>query len=292
MYKYKLIYTPEQAEKIVAGDIEARNKFYFDNYELLHILATAYVMNRSSSMGGGCDFFEIDDLMNQAYLDLPYLNYKTVGCFIFGLRNLSFRLSYFGGYSYMRENNCLRVQTGYLQIPTMSTDVMNGESECLPVLDLFCSCSPFDEFFDHADNFDYAPALRSILARYLKPLQVEFVLLVCEGYSQAEACRKIGARSMSFSALSKRLRAHYAEIVDKLLAFGCSSAEAYFGVVPSDKPAKRVYKLSEEERAKARENIRKLRARKRAEKLALEGTETAEQNTEKAPKGRGRKKAV
>ena len=292
MYKYKLIYTPEQAQKIVNGDIEARNQFYFDNYELLHILATAYVMKRSASMGGGCDFFEIADLMNQAYLDLPYLEYKTSGYFIFGLRNLSFRLSYFGGYSYMRENNCLRVDTGYLQIPTMSTDLMNGESECLPALDLFCSCSPFDEFFDHADNFDYVPVLRSIFARYLKPLQVDF-FLVCEGYSQAEACRKVGARSMSFSALSKRLRAHYAEIVDELLAFGCSSAEVYYGVVPSDKPAKKVYKMSEEERAKARERIRKLRARKRAENLALAGTErTAEQNTEEAPKRRGRKKAV
>ena len=149
-----------------------------------------------------------------------------------------------------------------------------------------------DEFFDHADSFDYAPALRSILARYLKPVQVEFVLLVCEGYAQAEACRQLGVKSMTLSALAKRLRPHYAEIVDELLSFGCSSAEAYYGVIPSDKPAKRAYKLSEAERAYRAEKVRNYRARKRAEKLALGTERTAGQNTEKAPTRRGRKKAV
>lgn len=285
----KWVYTPEQAQKIVNGDIEARNQFYFDNYELLHILAYWYASERFAIMG---DRYEVDDLMSQVYLDLPYMNFTSCATLTYSIKQNSFFRSVFGGFSFSVEEHRTNGDKKRLVAPLMSTDETRGESDCLLYVDLFVSCNPFDEFFDHADEFDYAPALRSILARYLKPVQVEFVLLVCEGYAQAEACRQLGVRGMTLSALAKRLRPHYAEIVDELLALGCSSAETYYGVIPSDKPAKKAYKMTEEERAKAREQRRNYRARKRAEQLALEADRTAGKNTEKAPVRRGRKKAV
>ena len=96
------VYTPEQAQKIVNGDIEARNQFYSDNYELLHILAHWYVAEQTAL--GVCKY-DIDDLMSQVYLDLPYMEFKTPACLTFSIKKKSFRLSAFGGFAYMIESH-------------------------------------------------------------------------------------------------------------------------------------------------------------------------------------------
>ena len=262
------VYTPEQVVKIINGDISARNKFFFDNYNRLRIMAKSFVAARY------CLYqmqYDMDDLLMQVYLDLPYMEYKSPAALTFDIKKKSFRLSIFGGYALFVENHIAWTDTKRFRLSVQSTDeVKRGETfdSFTLWIDNFCSYSPFDEFFDRSDGFEYQFALRSVLSRYLKPLQVEFVVLVCEGYSQAEACRKIGVRSMSFSALCKRLKTHSAEIVDGLLDFGCSAAEKYFGVSPSEKPPQRVYKSSPVERAKAAARQRALRARKRLEKLA------------------------
>lgn len=262
------VYTHDQAKKIVNGDISARNKFFFDNYDRLRVMAKSFVANRYclSQMQ-----YDMDDLLMQVYLDLPYMEYKSPAALTFDIKKKSFRLSIFGGYAFFVENHVGWTDLKRFQLSVQSTDeVKRGETSDSFALwvDNFCSYSPFEEFFDRSDCFEYQFALRSVLSRYLKPLQVEFVVLVCEGYSQAEACRKIGVRSMSFSALCKRLKTHSAEIVDLLLDFGCSAAEKYLGVSPSEKPPQRAFKLSPEERAIAAERMRSYRARKRLEKLA------------------------
>ena len=262
------IYTPEQAKKIINGDISARNKFFFDNYDRLRVMAKSFVATRYclSQMQ-----YDVDDLLMQVYLDLPYIEYKSPAALTFDIKKKSFRLSVFGGYAFFVVNRLGWTDKKRFQLSVQSTDeVKRGETSDSFTLwvDNFCSCSPFDEFFERSDGFEYQFALRSVLSRYLKPLQVEFVILVCEGYSQAEACRKIGVRSMSFSSLCKRLKSHSAEIVDGLLDFGCSAAEKYWGVSPSEKPPQRVFKLSPEERAKAAARQRVRRAQKRLGKLA------------------------
>ena len=50
------IYTSEQAKAIKSGDIDSRNKFYFDNYERIKILAKSFLSRgRAFSRSILCD---------------------------------------------------------------------------------------------------------------------------------------------------------------------------------------------------------------------------------------------
>lgn len=258
------IYTPEQAQAIKSGDIPARNTFYFDNYHRLEVMAQTFVSARRNL---GQTQFEVGDLLSQVYLDLPYLSYNSPAALTFSVKNSSFRLSVFGGLAHFVETKAGYTDTQRYRLTTISTDqtIKDGSDNEVPFIDVYCSAPSVEEEIEKRDTPDYTEQLRKILGNYLKERQVDFLLLDCEGYTQAEACRKLGVKAGSIpkSPILKKLRSSYMEIVDALAQINCEAVLPYIGVIPSDK-ALRHYKMSAEERAKAAARTRALRARKKA----------------------------
>lgn len=64
-----------QIQRIKQSDPDAMATFYFDNYKIFLGMARKYVWNKRYICN---DYgFDVDDLMQQVYVDLPYYNYSS-----------------------------------------------------------------------------------------------------------------------------------------------------------------------------------------------------------------------
>lgn len=84
--------TEEQRVKMVAGDREALDRFYFDNYNHLFALAKNYA-HRKAGEGFG-DLYRSEELMQDLYLQMPRLDYTNVQLFRGSLKWQFYRGAY------------------------------------------------------------------------------------------------------------------------------------------------------------------------------------------------------
>lgn len=257
-------FTQEQAEAIKNGDISARNKFYTDNYQQIRRLAQSYCKKETHIR---CRDL-VEDMVNQVYLDLPYLRYDDKAYFNYTLYK-SFYYVAFGGLSYLIENNMTGADRKSKDIIIHSLDApMTEDENGLTLLDcLSYDEKPLEDMI--RSDVDYIELLKPVFKKHMKPEHVEFLTLVLEGHSMSDARRQIGKTShssYSMSYLISKLIPHYEEIIDVLLNAGCEVVLPYLGIVPDGSKPKKVYKLSEEERKKRNAWQRAARERKRMSK--------------------------
>lgn len=266
------VYTQEQAQAIKNGDITARNKFFNDNYDRIRGMAYIYARSRHDL---GQHQYDAKEMINQLYLDLPYMDYRSYAQLTHSVKNASFWCSVYGGLSWFKENHINGTDTKRRGLYEIRLDQpISEDGVCLGDL-LESGDLPLDEQIEEKMKPDYLPEIRAILGRYIKNTKhIDFLLYLFEGYGQNEALRKLGhnGHRYSLNELRPKLVSHYAEIVADLVKVGCVSAFSYVGRVPTEQKEEKHFKLSEEERAKRSEWQRIYRARKRQERNAQTAT--------------------
>lgn len=262
------IYTSEQAKSIKSGDIDSRNKFYFDNYERIKILAKSFLSRgRAFSRSILCS---LDDLLQQVYLDLPFFCFDTPQAITFSLKRRCFYLCSFGGLSYFIENR--RNPCDYERFIGNCFSLESKLETDRPFIDKLCYSPSLDEELRKQENSlsNYSKTLREIFEKYLAKRQTDFLLLWCDGYSDVEACRKIGTTVYNVHKVKAfdRLRIHYIDVVDTLCSVGCDVAFNYVCRVPALlEQSKQKLTSSSEKRAKEAERMRLYRAKKKEQKI-------------------------
>ncbi len=94
--------TPEEADKIAAGDRDAMNAFYFRNLPHLRSVARAYARRRNLEIGR--NVYEVDELLAQLWVDLPALNWRNSSALTYSIKYVSFAWAPYGGYTQRKES--------------------------------------------------------------------------------------------------------------------------------------------------------------------------------------------
>ena len=262
------IYTSEQAKAIKNGDIDLRNKFYFDNYERIKIFAKSFLSRgRISSKSVLCS---LEDLLQQVYLDLPFFCFDTPQTITFSLKRRCFYLCSFGGLSYFVENR--RSPGDYERFFGNCFSLESKLETDRPFIDKLCYSPSLDEELIKQENYlsDYSKTLREIFEKYFAKRQTDFLMLWCDGYSDVEACRKIGTTVYNVHKVKAfdRLRIHYIDVVDTLCSVGCDVAFDYVCRVPALlEQSKQKLTSTLEKKAKEAERMRLYRAKKKEQKI-------------------------
>lgn len=84
--------TEEQRIKMKEGEREALDRFYFENYNHLFALAKNYAYNKA--LAGFGDLYRSEELMQDLYLALRYLNFDNVALFRLSLKQQFYRGAY------------------------------------------------------------------------------------------------------------------------------------------------------------------------------------------------------
>ncbi len=267
--------TAETAENIRNGDINARNRFYFDNLERIRKMAYNYARKNAR-----CKGLE-NDLINGVWVDLGYFKQDngtpvkdglTLSRFVYS----SFRFAPFGGLLYCSENNPKLLAGGGLVIyapAVLSLDKplsvgSNRHQDDINARTLG-EIIPASEMTLTADNSD---ELKALCADLLPPRCREYFSYFIDGFAPSIIGFKMGIKGDSygvyFTRIKKALRSKYKLILDRLNAIGVD-VEYFARLNPADSSeGERKYKLTDEQRARARESMRRQRERKKALQLA------------------------
>lgn len=85
-------FTEEQIVNIKHFSVEDMNKFYFDNYDVIMRMAKGFVHKEH------CRYrYDINDLLQQVYIDLPYYSYRSRYALYLSIVKGSFKLVNYGG---------------------------------------------------------------------------------------------------------------------------------------------------------------------------------------------------
>ena len=267
--------TAETAENIRNGDINARNRFYFDNLERIRKMAYNYARKNAR-----CKGLE-SDLINGVWVDLGYFKQDngtpvkdglTLSRFVYS----SFRFAPFGGLLYCSENNPKLLSGGGLATyapEVLSLDkpfgVGDNRHQDEDNARTLGEIVPAPEMVLTADNSDELKALCSDL---LSPRCREYFAYFIDGFAPSVIGSKMGLNGTAYGSLSNRMRkalqGNYKLVLDRLNAIGVD-VEYYIRLNPADSSrGERKYKLTDEQRARGRESMRRQRERKRALLLA------------------------
>ena len=109
--------TEEQRLKMVEGDREALDRFYFENYDHLQGLAKHYAWKKFTEGFG--DIYSSEELVQDLYLALPHLSYENQLYFLHTVHHWFYFVRY----------------GGKLAKPTLSSEQIEGERKLLFIID-------------------------------------------------------------------------------------------------------------------------------------------------------------
>lgn len=89
------IYTPEEVEEIKKSNVKAMTSFYYNNYNHILAICKGYLFRCKCIYKQG-NIIELDDLLNQVFIDLPCYNFN---CLFFEILKTCRRISYSGLYT-------------------------------------------------------------------------------------------------------------------------------------------------------------------------------------------------
>ena len=256
--------TDEQAAAIVKGDRNARDKFYMDNLKLIRGMAVNFCAKRNS----WCKYRYIaelsaDDLVQQVYLDIPYLSFDNGRRLSYYMVARSFRYAYYGGFSYLREQGQnFRPPTLLFLLDHLTK---NDEDDGKPMLDFLASSPSAAEEYDALRRIDYTPEIKTMLARFLSPKECVFMSYFIEGYDYTTILEKMNIKqggALRVSAIDK-LKVRFQEVLKILAAAGCI-VSGYPDIPAGLEQAAARFTKTPEQRALAVAKTNAWRARKRA----------------------------
>ena len=155
-------FTEDQIYKIKMFNKLAIRKFYEDNYNLICAMACKFVSQRVNIKR---DYsFNVDDLKNQVYIDLPYYDFSSRGRLYFCIIKGSFLKVNFGGYNtpYAKYlSSCLTI--------SYDKPISDTQKNTSYVLDLMKSQSDFTEnLIDEASREEKDQKICEFLERTIK----------------------------------------------------------------------------------------------------------------------------
>ncbi len=253
--------TDEQAEQIRNGNQIARDKFYFDNLDRIRAMAYNYSQRNPRCKG------LVDDMLQSVYLDLtlfadeasrPVKNGVALSTFIY----TSFRYTPWGGLVLCLENNPKKVSnlSIYECNDVWELDRLYNQRD-----DEKQTFADFVPAPDMIDRTDYTESIKKVCADYLSPRVKEYFDYFIELYAPSVIGQKMGISESHYGALGCRMKAalikHYAEILPRLEDLGID-VDYWKDKEPYDpKATERKYKLTPQQRERARESMRRQRAK-------------------------------
>ncbi len=256
--------TNEQAEDIRNGNADARNKFYFDNLDRIRAMAYNYSQHNPRCKG------LVEDMLQSVYLDLTRFadetgkavkDGKSLSLFIYA----SFRFTPYGGLVICAENDLKKMSGGGLRI--YAPDVMELDRLYNRKAGKMETLADFVPALEILDRSDYTEDIKKVCADYLSPRVKEYFDYFIELYAPSEIGRKMGISESNYGSLSRRMKEalikHYAEILPRLEDLGID-VDYWKDKQPYDpKTVERKYKLTPQQRERARESMRRQRANKK-----------------------------
>ena len=289
--------TDEQAEAINNDSAEARNWFYVANLPRIRRMAYGAMQNHWLS---GAD---VEDMVSTVYLDMALWTYRNktpikngadISHFVFK----SFGFAPYGGVAYLAFNNPKVLCSGEYRPKVVSLDTPMGrkrrkqdEVNAMTLLDYVSDSEETEEPFpldfvsddeegeeavslivedEPCISTDYAEDCKRICGKYLSPREAEYFGYIVEGFPPFAALEHMGIKQCGslWDRITAKLRVHYKAIITELLALGIKLPRFAFEVPEGYEKACKKFESTPEQRAKARENMRRSRAKKKAEARA------------------------
>ena len=272
--------TDEQCAAICNGDVDARNRFYIDNLEIIQRMAYCAIQRDKHPA------VTADDLVQGVYVDMDYFC-NGVNCpvtdyvSLIGFIHWSFHLAPYGGLAYCREHNpkitCRRgnyYDRTYTDNNLLRLDAtVDGSNKHLQN----DSESTYGEYIPDPraelafeNTTDYTNDCKIIVADFLSPREREYFDLFMDGYGNSVISERMGYKGEcnNGARVRDKLRKNYVPILDVLAYMGVDVDE-YKGKTPYNPKTECTYKLTSEQRARAAESMRRQRAAKKAAMLAV-----------------------
>lgn len=247
--------TPEQAERIKAQDWDACAKFYEDNFRHLERLAYHYVQHKEYLIWNK---WNADEILQCAYLDLPYMDYRSAKAFVTLFCNGTCYFSAYGGLAYLKENNPKKFSCKeYREDPLFIMDEYTGDggTDACPIIDLNAWAQSVPEEVEADRERDRLVRIEADLPGLLREILTP---------KQYEAWSK----GNNTQAIADRLKANAATVCAFLAAHGTDPARLCGQIETKEQ---RAAKLAEK-RARARweeEHLDELTPRERIRRLSI-----------------------
>lgn len=268
MNKIDWKYTPEQALKIKAGDVDSIVKFYQENLSKMKLLISRRMQKLKNCSN---EIFDEDDYLSEIYFRLPALNYNSHG---------QLTLSFNDNLIYIRQYR----QDYYIsKIPFFFTTEDGDE---VPYPDLIGKYQPAyaNLVFLQKDIYGIkANAIFEFVSKFMRTQrQKDVLLLFLEGYTYTNIMLKLDLKSNVLGKVYKQisfyLLSHYSEISEYLTANSGIDLKGYndiYNIVKSELEAARkkqyeqTSKWLESNREKYKEIKKKSDSKYRAKQKAL-----------------------
>ena len=231
--------TPEEADRIAAGDRDAMNDFYFRNYGHLQQIARAYARRRNLELG--CVVYIMDELLAQLWIDLPALNWRNAYTLTMSIKFLSFAWAPYGGYTQRKESGSYHsnMPCNMLITDTLSLDACvkgNGEEgdEFLLMDCVADEDTPETLALAAEANEMNGEEIAELLTDYLSPKCRKWLALYLNGspYSAIAHTMRVTDPSEYARKVHETLVINFPEVVERLRAAGLNIPKS-FGI-PSD----------------------------------------------------------
>lgn len=252
--KIELTITEEEGQAIKLGNLTARNIFFFKNYEALKKIVHHYLFQCSNYL----ESYDIEEYLNQIYIDLPYLNYSSKTYFNYLLYHEILPRVKRGGYSYIYETNSKLLSQNYPMIEAQSLYYEHDDGDVELITDILGMSSgddPQNEFV--CDKHELrANKIMSFCSRYLTQRESEVLQLYLDGYSYLQIEDK-GYKCVGPSMLQirKKLIEHFFELKKYMYdELGFSISRIYDPIV--DDMRLKIQLEKEKKRLKQREQYR------------------------------------
>ena len=214
--------TPEQADKIAAGDVIEMNGFY--NLNMSRLRAMAYAYARRHNQDSEFRSYYAEDMVVQLFLDLPYLNWKNALTLTMSIKQTSFAWSAYGGYA-QRVAQGLPHSHKFAPWEWYPEDVAgdryaSDDADGETVFGLMVAPEE-----DRPDNILLKSEERVLTAseicKKLEPILTEhqsnILFLYLEGYTFSQIQEKLELKDRSFlSNLTFKLTLQYREVIELL----------------------------------------------------------------------------
>lgn len=265
--------TPEQADKISAGDIVEMTAFY--NLHISRLRGMAYKYARTHNQNAHFYRYDPEEMVSQLFLDLPYLNWQNSLTLTYSIKQTSFAWSAYGGYAQ-------RVAQGLPHSHKFAPwewcpDVISGdrhaidEDEGETILGLISA--PEEERPDNVLLSSERKTLSSTeICKRLEPVLTErsasILQLYLEGYTFTQIGEKLGLSDRGFlSNLFFKLILQYEDVL-KLLYIDTAPPAHLACLIP---PSYEHFAELEAQRKARREARNEARRKANAEKRAQMG---------------------
>lgn len=231
--------TPEEADRIAAGDRDAMNDFYFRNYGHLFQIARNYARRRNLELGRVV--YTTDELLAQLWIDLPALNWLNAYTLTLSIKFRSFVWAPYGGFTQRKESGTYHSHSPYdfLLTDTMSLDALvkvNGkENDELRLMDCIADEDTPETLVCAAEAHEMdGEEIAELLADYLSPKCREWLALYLNGSPYLAIAHTMRAKDPSNYARQahESLVINFPEVAERLRAAGLDIPESLG--IPSD----------------------------------------------------------